>query len=176
MKTFINSRNLSGERLCEMITNAFPELHCSMNDEITIRRGEEEPALITICMQGNYGKVDVNIDTLYTEKIFELIGHSLTKNYDYTKSLITFAEQFQGIPDLRIELINDYNLAIIIHEEIALRLKLWLKKNGLEIEIHPNQNDSGRLLRKFIEQNDMISARLEILRSGHMVKYISEIK
>ena len=175
MKTFINSRNLSGESLCEIITRAFPELHCSFGNEIVVRRSKEDPALITISMQGNYGKVNVNIDSLYTQKIFEVIGHSLTKNYDYTKSLITFAERFKGIPNIRIELINDFNLALFIKEEVALRLKLWLKNDGNEIEMQPFENEGGRVLRNFIECDEMFSSKLKILRSGNLIKYISEV-
>ncbi|MFC4211602.1 hypothetical protein ACFOWA_10435 [Pedobacter lithocola] len=176
MKTFINSRNLSGVQLCEIIKNAFPELYCSIDNEIFIHREEQDPAIIIISMKGNYGKVKVNIDSIYTEKIFEVIGHSLTENYDSTKSLVTFAERFDGITNLRIELINDNNLAIFINDEIALRLKLWLTRDGKVIEMQPFENEGGRILRNFIESDESFSAKLQTMRSGNLIKYISEVE
>lgn len=176
MKIFINYKNISTKELGEIITNAFPELHCSIDDEIVIRKTTEDPVLVTISMQGNYGKVKVIIDSTYTENIFEIIGHSLTMTKDYTTFLITCAEQFNNIPYLRIELINDYNLVLLIKEETALRLKLWLKSDGKNIDMLPAQNDGGKIIRNFVERDKMFSAKLQIMHSGNLIKYIAELE
>lgn len=172
MKTFINSRNLTAQKLCEIITDSFPELHCSFDGEILVRKNESSAALMKISMQANYGKVEVDERSDYSEKIFEVIGQSLTKNYDDTKILISFAEHFNEIPGVKIELINGTNLTVSLDEEIAMRLRLWLKKDGGAIEMQPFENQSGRVARDFVEQRHDLFSKLEIFYSGNMVKYI----